>query len=250
MPIIVDAGSSADPDPLGAKFRQTRYGDLPELASGGLHARAFKIFRCHVSAGARVLDLGSGAGAWAQRLHDAAYDVTACDLELPPQAFPFSYLKLDLQRNFSESFSPESFDAVSMLEVIEHVENPRHVIRQIRPLLRNGGILLLSTPNASGLYSRVRFFFTGKMSMFTDEAYVASGHITPLTAWQLEKIFAENDLTAVERRFHDAPFLPPRSIGDVAKIAAWLLARPFTFGTVGGQNILYVVRKGAERPLP
>jgi len=221
---------------------QSRYKDLPEFTSEGLHARAFELFRRHVPAGARVLDLGSGSGAWAQRLHDASYAVAACDAEPPEGQFPFSYLRVDLDGDFGEKFARSEFDAVSVIEVIEHLENPRHLFRQIGSLLRKGGVILLTTPNASGLYSRLRFFFTGEMSMFTDEAYAASGHITPLTAWQLEKIFAENGVQVLERRFHDAPFLPPRVLGDLAKIAAWAVFRMFMFGTVGGQNVIYILR--------
>ena len=80
--------------------------------------------------------------------------------------------------------------------------------------------------------------------MFTDAAYsIGLGHITPLTAWQLEKIFLESGFTIVERCFHDAPFIPPRSFGDMAKIIASMSFRPFMFGTVGGQSILYVLKK-------
>jgi SAM-dependent methyltransferase len=133
-------------------------------------------------------------------------------------------------------FGNAQFDAVSKVEVIEHLENPRHIFRQIKSLLNRGGVVLLTTPNASGLYSRLRFFFTGQMAMFTDAAYaIGQGHITPLTAWQLEKIFSENGMKALERRFHDAPFFPPRSSGDIAKVIAWLAFRPFMFGTVGGK---------------
>ena len=89
-------------------------------------------------------------------------------------------------------------------------------------------MVLVSTPNASGLYSRVRFFFTGQMATFADAAYsVGPGHITPLTAWQMEKIFMENGFTVVERAFHDTRFLPPRSLGDLAKVIAWTVFRPF-----------------------
>ncbi len=229
-----------------ARFRQSSYRELPEYASEGLHSSAFALFRQFVPPGAKVLDLGSGAGAWAQRLHDASYAIVACDKEQPARKFEFAYHQIDLDQAFGERFGKGEFDAVSLMEVIEHLENPRHLIRQVLPLLKNGGVLLLTTPNASGLYSRVRFFFTGQMSMFTDQAYAASGHITPLTAWQLEKIFAENDLEVLERRFHDAPFFPPRSAGDVAKMAAWPLLRMFMTGVVGGQNILYILRKATD----
>ena len=228
------------------EFRQSSYEGLPEFASEGLHASAFALFRQYVSPEAKVLDLGSGAGAWVQRLHDASYAVIASDIEPTTGKFKFPYRQIDLNQNFADAFGNAEFDAVSVVEVIEHLENPRHTIRQVKHLLKDGGIVLLTTPNASGLYSRIRFFFTGEMSMFTDSAYVRSGHITPLTAWQLEKIFTESDMQVLERRFHDAPFVPPRSSGDLAKIVAWLAVRIFMCGTVGGQNILYVLRNGPK----
>lgn len=228
-----------------SKPRTTTYRGLTECAAAGLHAFAFRLFSKHVPQNANVLDLGSGEGAWATRLHDASFTVTACDVEVrTDRGFPFR--NVDLNANFSKDFPKGEYDAISFIEVIEHLENPRHSFRQIRTLLKDGGLVLVSTPNASGLYSRIRFFFTGQMAMFTDAAYgVGPGHITPLTAWQLEKVFMENGFSVVERAFHDMPFIPPRSLGDLAKIVAWVFFRPFMFGTVGGQSIIYVLKKNS-----
>jgi SAM-dependent methyltransferase len=162
---------------------------------------------------------------------------------------PVPLLPGRLESGFAEEFGNEQFDAISIIEVIEHLENPRHVFRQIKRLLKPGGIVVLTTPNASGLYSRLRFFFTGQMAMFTDASYaIGSGHITPLTVWQLEKVFSENEFRVSERRFHDAPFFPPTSLADLAKIVAWSVFRVFMLGTVGGQNVMYIVEsEGSPR---
>jgi len=230
---------------LESEPRPTVYKGLPEMAAAGLHAKAFRLFRRHVSPGSTVLDLGSGPGGWAQRLHDASYRVTACDV-VEANSFEFPYYQVDLNRDFAAQFAGQQFDAISIVEVIEHLENPRHVFRQIKLLLNPGGFVLLSTPNASGLYSRIRFFFTGQMAMFTDSPYaIGNEHITPLTAWQLECVFHENGFAVLERMFHDAPFFPPHSPGELAKIVAWAVFRPFMFGTVGGQCILYGVQSSS-----
>lgn len=234
---------------FSSRHRVSTYAGLAECAAAGLHSFAFGLFRKYVPPNSTVLDLGSGEGAWAKRLHDASYKVTACDIAVRDGgAFPFPYCEADLNAEFAADLPRHGYDAVSFIEVVEHLENPRHSFRQIRSLLKDGGIVLVSTPNASGIYSRVRFFATGQMAMFTDASYsVGPGHITPLTAWQLEKVFMENGLAVVERAFHDAPFFPPNSLGDVAKLISWIAFRPFMFGTVGGQSILYVLRK---RPCP
>ena len=39
------------------------------------------------------------------------------------------------------------FDAVSCLDVIEHVLDPRHLLRELARVLRPQGILVLTTPN-------------------------------------------------------------------------------------------------------
>src|SRR5438128_12165839 len=100
--------------------RESVYEGLPEMTAVGLHAKAFKLFRKYVSPGFNVLDLGSGPGGWAKRLHDASYSVTACDLG-PAERFELPYRQVDLNQNFAEAFDNEKFDAVSLIEVIEHL---------------------------------------------------------------------------------------------------------------------------------
>jgi len=66
-----------------------------------------------------------------------------------------------------------------MVEVIEHLENPRHTLRQTKSLLKKAGVIFLATPNASGLYSLIRFFFAGGMAMFTHQSYHDYGAYYP-----------------------------------------------------------------------
>jgi hypothetical protein len=60
----------------------------------------------------------------------------ACD-KAPKERFEFPYQEVDLNQNFGATFRNEEFDAVCLVEVIEH---PRHIFRQIKPLLKREGL--------------------------------------------------------------------------------------------------------------
>jgi SAM-dependent methyltransferase len=48
--------------------------------------------------------------------------------------------------NLDGLFADNTFDAVFMLEVLEHVKNPRKAMSEVLRILKPGGVLVLSTP--------------------------------------------------------------------------------------------------------
>lgn len=51
-------------------------------------------------------------------------------------------------------FNDNSFDIVTAFEVIEHLNDPQSVLREIFRVLRGGGVMIVETPNAMGCASR------------------------------------------------------------------------------------------------
>src|ERR1035437_562986 len=47
---------------------KTKYKDIPECTTPGLHAAIFNRFAKIIPTGSAVIDLASGIGAWAQRM--------------------------------------------------------------------------------------------------------------------------------------------------------------------------------------
>jgi SAM-dependent methyltransferase len=150
-------------------------------AAPGVHEYAVDLVRQALPDGGRVLEVGSGCGALAMRMRDAGIDVVPTDLD-PPHDW-IARLDLDDPEWTDDTRGP--FDLVVCVETLEHVENPRQVLRQIRSLLRKGDRLLVSTPNVSHPHSRLKNFLVGSPYIFGPEFYHSPGHITILPDWML-----------------------------------------------------------------
>ncbi|MGY1782350.1 class I SAM-dependent methyltransferase [Geodermatophilus sp. SYSU D01036] len=150
-------------------------------AAPGVHEYAAGLARTLLPDGGRVLEVGSGCGALALRLRDAGVDVVPTDLD-PPHDW-IARLDLDDPDWTEETRGP--FDLVVCVETLEHVENPRQVLRSIRALLRPGGRLLVSTPNVTHPHSRLLTLLRGAPYIFGPSHYHSPGHITLLPDWML-----------------------------------------------------------------
>jgi len=107
----------------------------------------------------RVLDCPCGTGALAHELAAAGFTVTGADLGRRSEGRGYRRVRADLNRPLP--FAPGRFDVVACIEGVEHLERPVDALREFRRMLRNGGTLVLTTPNILHLGSRVRLLLTG-----------------------------------------------------------------------------------------
>lgn len=204
------------------------YRGLPVFAAPGLHEAAAALLGGALPPPRRVLELGAGSGAMAQRLADLGYAVTASDLfagSFRPLD-PIDFVTADLNGPFAAGL-PGDLEAVVALELVEHLENPRHFLRQVRALLPAGGQLLLSTPNIANPVSQAMFLRTGRFQWFRDVDYAEQGHITPLSPWVLERALEEAGFVIREERAVSSAFRRPKGGGLLARLLAplfWLLS--------------------------
>jgi len=56
-------------------------------------------------------------------------------------------------------FKDDSFDLVLFSEVLEHLPNPDYSLKEIHRILRDKGILIISTPSKKGIYENKEFVY-------------------------------------------------------------------------------------------
>jgi 2-polyprenyl-6-hydroxyphenyl methylase/3-demethylubiquinone-9 3-methyltransferase len=102
----------------------------------------------------RMLDVGCGAGLAAEALAKCGHDVTGIDAAPEVIAAATAHaegqnLKLSYRVATAEALLAEGarFEAITSLEVIEHVADPAAFVGTLAQMLSEGGVLVLSTLN-------------------------------------------------------------------------------------------------------
>ena len=146
----------------------------------------------HVAAPARILDVPAGNGLLGQRLRERGFEVVLADINAERP----DYVHADMEQRLP--FDDASFDAVTCLEGIEHVIHQSQLLAELVRIAQPGGLIVVSTPNVSNLYSRLSFLFSGCFYQFDPRhfRFAAPGqvidkfHIAPVSVYHLGYLMA------------------------------------------------------------
>jgi len=106
--------------------------------------------------GKDVLDVGCAAGYLSKKIAQLGFNVHGIDvleesIRISKEFSSMPNITYEVRDVLKQPFPPESCDCITFLETIEHVENPALFLREFNKILRPGGHLILSTPNATSL---------------------------------------------------------------------------------------------------
>jgi cyclopropane fatty-acyl-phospholipid synthase-like methyltransferase len=141
-----------------------------------------------------VLDLGCGSGAWLNRLSNNGFRVLyGVDADPPENRIPNAIIRrADLDHDDDLGLGDRTFDLVTAIEVVEHLENPGRLFFHVARHLADSGVFLMTTPNIHSVRSRARFFLTGKVANFDYKANPE--HLFPIFPSILDRILRRHHL--------------------------------------------------------
>lgn len=102
-----------------------------------------------LSTGTRLLDLGAGSGGFLSFMSDHGYDCVGVEPDYDARSIALSKHNLELKdpSALGEMGDNEKFDVITMWHVLEHIHEPVELLKKLRTLLENNGVLIVAVPN-------------------------------------------------------------------------------------------------------
>jgi len=167
---------------------------------------------------AKVLDIGCGGGLFLSLLKREG--VQAIGIELSDSRAYYAATKHELEvhkRPIESDFWQHEyqgyFDAVTLWDVIEHVNYPFQTLQSAANVLSKGGLLLIDTPCRDSFYHQVGELTYrlsgGRFPTFLNAMYSSHlfGHKQIFSTKEMKELFSSCGLEVVElQKFHELSF--------------------------------------------
>lgn len=147
-------------DEILAQYKKSDYYCLPQDSEQRINfenRRRARLINKIIKSGT-VLDIGCAKGSFLNEMIKYNYITHGIELSAPNvevcQASGHKVYLGDLD-SYYNSAAKQQFNIIACLDVIEHIVMPGEFLQKIKSLLSNNGLLILSTPNFSGLVSKL-----------------------------------------------------------------------------------------------
>jgi 2-polyprenyl-3-methyl-5-hydroxy-6-metoxy-1,4-benzoquinol methylase len=147
------------------------------------------FFKEYISSysGKKFFDIGAGKGTFIKAMHKIFPNLDYFALE-PSKSYEIlkkiNFLKGSYNFFFNSSSFPEYYDYLSLIGVLEHVDNPKILLTQIKEIMHEESLLLIEVPN----------FQNNKSDLLTID------HISKFTEESITYLLKTLDFTIVDKR--------------------------------------------------
>ena len=184
----VAAGQTGEPMSLQTPEVIRSFDKLPDYEPIGLELRK------RLPRGKTLLEVGCHAGVLLDRFRSQGWSVSGVEPDAKAADFARSHYGLDVKASTLEDagYDPAMFDAVVMLHVIEHLDDPAGTVAAIARVLRPHGFLVVETP----VYDTLMYRLLGRR----ERSLSCDGHIVFYTGGTLAALLERCGFEIVEQR--------------------------------------------------
>ena len=162
----------------------------------------------------QILDVGCAQGTLALTLAEQGHNLTAVDirqefLDYAESRYDYGTIKF-LQGNALELEFDDKFDLIFANQIIEHLVYPLEMIEGLLPLLKENGVLVVSTPNWSYVKNTLPSFIElGDPKDWEHLQFTADGdgHFFAYKEEELSSIFAQAGFSKIRSVVFETPFV-------------------------------------------
>jgi len=130
---------------------------MKQIESGGNNFKLNMINK-YLKTSSDIVEIGSGAGSFAKLMEDKDFNVTIIEESLELSKHLETVIQGQVvNKNLSEYETNKKYDAVCTFQVIEHVIDLLEHLEDIQKLLKDGGLIFLTTPNSESFQHKLPF---------------------------------------------------------------------------------------------
>ena len=113
----------------------------------------------------RLLDVGCSAGFFLKVAADNGWECCGVEMSNDTAEIARSRYGLAVTTGTIEqaAYPPGSFDVITLFDIVEHVRDVTAFMDKVRELLKDDGIILISTPNIDGLFPSLSYKMANKL---------------------------------------------------------------------------------------
>ena len=177
-------GPAESYDPASAINRQYFQKQVTQLPD---NLRALAVVNAALPGRGKLLEIGSFLGLFLERIRAAGWQVVGLEPYMPVADYSRAKYGLEIIEGVlpNAALPAAHFDAAMMMHVIEHLPDPAENLRELRRVLKPGGVLTVETPR----FNSLSFKLLGRRERSIQNC---PGHIFFFTEQTLRQMLEQN----------------------------------------------------------
>lgn len=174
----------------------TYFSDKGSLLIKALLYPIYPLLRgAKVEPGKKVLDIGCGSGTFLSRMKNLGMEIAGIDPFIKKDLPELNIRKTTIQK---AGFRNNTFDVITMNNVLEHVSDPDSYFKHIHKILKPGGVAIIGVPNINGLLFKIFRQNWAELDL--------PRHLYHFNKKTLTQYCRKHKLTAIKTRYNSVPF--------------------------------------------